>query len=365
MRKVFTYLFTLSLTAASAQMIKFQAAGFGGTTLNVAGTTTKHSMIIGAPVSQAAGQSNRAGFFWGSPDYRPAAQSAGVAFSSLSHNSLTITWTNGNGTRRVVVGKASGPVNATINSATNYPANSVFGSGGTEIGASSGNFAVYNGTGTSVTVSNLNPSVIYHFKVFEYNGFYSAYPSNYVNIEYQTGNGTGNPGNRTTLASPASTAANGISFSNITKNQSTVTWNNGNGTNRYLIVKQGSPVSASPANGQPYISSAAFGSGADLGSSNFVSYDGSSNQITITNLLPNTVYHYQVVEYKGTGADNNFYLTGAPVASQLTLTAEPVATAGSAMTQTAFSANWQTVAGAVNHYIDVSEDAGFSSFVPT
>ena len=359
------YLLFLSLTATAQVIIKFQSVGFAGTTTTIATAgSTKHSMAIGAIVSQGVGQSNQSGFFWGNPDYRPAAQATGVTFSSLAPNSLTLTWASGNGTRRIVVGKATSAVTATLSSGTFYTANASFGNAPSEIGASSGNFAVYEGTGTTVTVTNLSPSLVYHFKVFEYNG---KYASNNANIEYQTGNVTGNPGNRTTLALAPVTTASAIGFSSVTKNQSTVSWANGNGTNRLVVVKQGSAVSAAPVNGQGYSFNSLFGSGADLGASNFVSFDaaGVTNQATITNLLPNTVYHYQIFEYKGAGADNNFLLAAAPTASKLTLTDEPLASAGSPISQNSFTANWQAVTGAGNYYIDVSPDAGFATFVPT
>jgi len=63
--------------------------------------------------------------------------------------------------------------------------------------------------------------------------------------------------------------------------------------------------------------------------------------------------------------DDNYLLTSAPASSQLTLTTEPVAMNATAMTQTAFSANWLLVPGAIKYYIDVSEDVGFATFVPT
>lgn len=352
----------ITISESKAQIvIKFQSAGFGGTTINTAGTTTKHSMAIGAIASQGAGQSNQSGFFWGNPDFRPAVQASSITFTSLGSNQYTLNWTNGNGIRRLVVGKASNAVSAIVSSGTYYSANAAFGSG-TEIGASSGNFVVYEGTGTSVTVTNLTPSLVYHFKVFEYNGKYAA---NNANIEYQTSTATGNPWNRTSLALIPTTPSSAIVFSNVTKNQNTISWTNGNGTKRLLVAKQSSAVNASPVNGQGYSSNTTFGSGADLGASNFVSYDGSTNQATVTNLLPNTVYHYQVIEYKGTGADNNFLLASAPLSSQLTLTVEPIATSGTSITQSAFSANWQSTTGAGNYHIDVSDDPGFSSFVPS
>ncbi len=318
-------------------------------------------MAIGAIVSQGSAQSNQSGFFWGNPDFRPAVQASTIAFTSLGSNQYTLNWTNGNGTRRMVVGKAASTVNATLNSGTFYSANSAFGSG-TEIGASSGNFVVYEGTGTSVTVTNLNPSIVYHFKVFEYNGKYGA---NNANIEYQTSSVAGNPANRITLALIPTTHSSAIVFSNVTKNQSTISWTNGNGTSRLLVAKQNGAVSAGPINGQSYSSNTTFGSGADLGASNFVSFDGSNSEATVTNLLPNTVYHFKVIEYTGAGPDNNFLLTGAPISSQLTLTEEPIAVTGTSIAQNNFVANWQPVVGAGNYYIDVADDPGFSSFVPT
>ena len=354
-----TGIFVLDILFSDAQVIKFQAVGFAGTTTNPAGTTTKHSMALGAIASQGAGQSNQSGFFWGDLDYRPAQQASAIAFSSSTPNQLTLSWTNGNGTRRLIVGHATNAVTATLSSATGYTANTAFGSG-TEIGTSSGNFAVYDGTGTSVTITNLSPSVVYNFKVFEYNGKYAL---NNSNIEYQPGTATGNPASLTTLALAPASAATALAFSTLTKNQSTVSWTNGTGARRIVIVKQGSAVNAAPVNGQTYASGTAFGSGADLGSANFVSFDGSSNQTTVTNLLPNTLYYYQVVEYNGSGADDNYLLTSAPAASQLTLTSEPVGQNGTAITQSAFSANWAQVTGAANYYIDVSDNPGFGTFV--
>ena len=345
-------------TETPAQVIKFQSVGgAGGFAAQANNGTLKHSGVLGTVVSQGTGVSNQAGFFWGNPDFRPAQQTSAVLLSGLAPTQLTLNWSNGNGTRRIVVGRAGSAVTATIASGNYYTANAAFGSG-TEVGT--GNFVVYEGMGSTVTVTTLSPSVVYYFKAFEYNG---KYGSSNVNIEYQAGDAAGNPVSQTTLATAPTSAPSALAFSLVTKNQSTLSWTNGDGANRLVIVKQGNAVNAQPANGMVYIANAAFGLGVDLGASNFVSFNAATNQVTLTGLLPNTLYYYQIVEYKGSGADNNYLTATTTSASQLTLTVEPLAKTESSITQTSFAANWDAVTGAVNYYVDVSDNANFTTFV--
>jgi Fibronectin type III domain len=359
-----TYLFCLMVVPLSiAQVIKSQSAG-NASAITSSNGDIKHSAYLGAAVSQGVGNNNQAGFYFANVDYRPAHQASSVLFSGLTPNSLTLIWINGNGTRRVVICKAGSAVDAMPISKTFYGADSFFGNGSQ---ISPNNFVVYEGTGNIVTVTNLSPSIIYHFKIFEYNGRYETSPGvfNNANIEYQTEGATGNPSSRITLASPPITAATAISFSNVTKNQTTISWTNGNGNKRLVVAKQENVINAFPVNGLPYLANSAFSTGDNLGSSNFVVFDGATNQATVSNLLPNTVYHYQIFEYTGSGVDNNYLLASAPTASKLTLTDEPVATDETAVAQTSYNANWQQVAGATNYHIDVSTDAGFASNVNT
>lgn len=81
---------------------------------------------------------------------------------------MTIGWTNGNGSKRAVFLKqASSGTALPVDDAT-YIANAAFGSG-TQIG-SSGWYCVYNGTGSSVTITSLALGTAYIAQVFEYNG---------------------------------------------------------------------------------------------------------------------------------------------------------------------------------------------------
>ena len=83
-----------------------------------------------------------------------------------------------------------------------------------------------------------------------------------------------------------------------------------------MVAKVTSAVDQDPTDGTGYTANAAFGSGSDLGSSNFVIYDGTGNSVNLTGLTSLTTYHFKVIEYNGTGATANYRLTGAPTASQ-------------------------------------------------
>ncbi|MDT7808442.1 MAG: endonuclease mitochondrial [Acidobacteriota bacterium] len=163
------------------------------------------------------------------PAAEPTVQASNVVFSNVGSTSMTVSWTNGNGTSRIVLAKQGSPVDAVPADGSSYTANPAFGSGselsplagpvsttvtrGTVMpvkrgtvaaptsvaqlkssvitsspgvvrtvetkpaasapaiaAAGGGNFVVFAGTGNSVTVTNLQPSTTYHFAVFEFNG---------------------------------------------------------------------------------------------------------------------------------------------------------------------------------------------------
>lgn len=90
-----------------------------------------------------------------------------MSFSSIDGDRFRVTFTKGNGAKRIIVARAGSPVNAIPEDATDYIAGS-FGAA-SEIG--SGNYVVYDGTGNSnITISGLTQNTIYFIKIFEYNG---------------------------------------------------------------------------------------------------------------------------------------------------------------------------------------------------
>lgn len=97
----------------------------------------------------------------------PTTAATAVNFSNVTSTSMTVNWTNGNGTERIVLIKEASAVNALPVDGINYIANATYGVGN-EIGTS--NFVIYKGSGSSVTVNGLNPATNYYVSVVEFNG---------------------------------------------------------------------------------------------------------------------------------------------------------------------------------------------------
>lgn len=115
-----------------------------------------------------------------------------------STNSIDLSWTRGDGNEVLVVARETSAVDTDPADGMNYTANATF-SSGNEIGT--GNFAVYEGTGTSVNVTGLSSGITYHFAIYEFTN---------TDYCYLTPGLTGN--STTTLASPLITGVNPGSF---------------------------------------------------------------------------------------------------------------------------------------------------------
>ncbi|RLA58668.1 MAG: hypothetical protein DRQ89_15105, partial [Epsilonproteobacteria bacterium] len=115
---------------------------------------------------------------------------------------------------------------------------------------------------------------------------------------------------KSVLCEPISQASN-IIFSNIGSTQMDVSWTNGNGTNRILVAHAGSIVDANPSDLATYIASSVFGSGSQIGTGNFVVYNGMASTMTLTGLTPGATYHLRLYEYNGTAGNEDYLVTTA------------------------------------------------------
>jgi hypothetical protein len=97
----------------------------------------------------------------------PSSDASSFTVSGSGCGQMTLNWTNGNGVNRLVATKASSAISGTPSDLTMYAANAAFGSGST---ITANEYVVYNGSGNSVTITNLTGGTTYHFKIFEYNG---------------------------------------------------------------------------------------------------------------------------------------------------------------------------------------------------
>jgi len=97
----------------------------------------------------------------------PTLDANNMVFSAITNSAMTVSWTNGNGAKRILVVKAQSDIGAVPQDGSNYTASAAFSNGQT---IAEGEYVVYNDTGSSIRVTNLLPGVVYYFKVFEYNG---------------------------------------------------------------------------------------------------------------------------------------------------------------------------------------------------
>jgi hypothetical protein len=109
------------------------------------------------------------------PPANPATQVSSLTFSSVSYTGFTASWTNGNGNRRVVYVSDTAITDPTNNSgAAALTASTTYSGTGQKI--------VYDGTGTSVSVTGLALGTTYNVKVIEYTQCGSGTFDNYFNV---------------------------------------------------------------------------------------------------------------------------------------------------------------------------------------
>lgn len=269
---------------------------------------------------------------------QPTTSVSNIAFTNKTANSMTVSWTNGNGARRVVIARPGTLAAATnLNDGNDYAASSTFGNGTMIAGTS---YVVYNGTGNSFTVSGLSAETTYSFAIVEYNG--TGTTANYFT--------PGATGSAATIKAKPSTPSSGITIVSRTATDIQIAWTKGDGERRLVVVKQGSAVNVVPADGAYYTANGNFSTATDLGGGNKVVYSGTGSEAWITNLTPSTTYYIAIFEYNGSAANATSYLTTAATASGTTIVAEPTVASknflSSSETFTSFTIQWTKGDGA-------------------
>ncbi len=144
----------------------------------------------------------------------------------------------------------------------------------------------------------------------------------YVRFLYETkvtGNVRVDDVSITAGCTPPNTSPSGFSTGNIMNTSMDVNWTNGNGTDVLVVARAGSAVNSDPVSGTSYTANAAFGSGSQIGTNNFVVYKGTGSTVNVTSLLAGTQYHYAI--YAFNSADNCYNTT--ELAGNATTTAPP------------------------------------------
>jgi uncharacterized repeat protein (TIGR02543 family) len=226
----------------------------------------------------------------------PTLQAHDFVFSNITGSSMTINWTNGNGTGRILVGRADNPVEVEPQDLTNYNWwQGAFGSNSYNIGNTE-HKVLYMGSGSSVNITNLNPDKTYHFAIFEYTGSNGKL---YLR--------PGSTGNQKTVSSPTVAPSN-LRYSNIDGDRFYYNFDSGNGQRRLVIAKKESPVTALPEDGLIYTANTTFGAGQEIAPDEFVVYNGTGSASWLYRLEHSTTYHLAIFEYNISGTET-YYLT--------------------------------------------------------
>lgn len=161
-----------------------------------------------------------------------------------------------------------------------------------------GNGEVVSISGTTFTASGLTPATTYYFFVYS-----NSLPTNCYNI---TSPLTGNVSTSSPPAcTPPATQVSGLNGTNITGTSMDLNYTRGDGDNILIVARTGSAVSANPINGVSYPQ------GSQIGTGNFVIYNGAANTFNYSGLTQNTTYYFALYEYSvATPCYNTSALTG-------------------------------------------------------
>ncbi|OGV24626.1 MAG: hypothetical protein A2475_14365 [Ignavibacteria bacterium RIFOXYC2_FULL_35_21] len=150
----------------------------------------------------------------------PLTQDADIKFDNVSSyyskdgstalSQVTISWTNGDGNKRLVVMKATdqiGTGDLPIDG-IGYSENAAYGTVGSEIGNA---FVIFKDAGNTLTVTNLIEGTLYYVHVCGFNG-------DAVVANYNTNTGTGNPSPFSVVGVDETYTASGFQVTNISPN---------------------------------------------------------------------------------------------------------------------------------------------------
>ncbi len=98
------------------------------------------------------------------------------------------------------------------------------------------------------------------------------------------------------------TQASAVTFTAVAATSMTVNWTRGSGSGVIVLMKSGSAVNSDPVDGTytGYTANAAFASGTQIGTGNYIVYKGTGTSVPVTALAASTTYHVAVYEYAGT-----------------------------------------------------------------
>ena len=97
-------------------------------------------------------------------------------------------------------------------------------------------------------------------------------------------------------AEPTVAPTNGAAGT-IQCDKATISWTNGNGGWRMVLVKKGAAVDALPSDGTSYTAFNTFTAGQEIGTGNYVCFNNITNNFELKGLQTNTRYYVTIIEH--------------------------------------------------------------------
>jgi hypothetical protein len=245
------------------------------------------------------------------PGTEPTVGPSAGAIDQLTNATARLSFAAGDGTTRLIVLRAGSAPTTTPTDGTAYAANPSFGAGSSP---ATSEYVVYNSTGTSVSLTNLQANTTYYYTAYEANGTGCA--ANYLQAAPITGSFTTPP----CLVEPKPTvAASSATATPPTFGSGTLTfgWQNGDGAGRLVVVRPSQPVASAPADATNYPASSRYGTGTALSSDEYVVYVGAGSSVTVSGLTVGQTYYAAVYEFNGSSCSTAYLTSGPATASAI------------------------------------------------
>jgi endonuclease I len=134
--------------------------------------------------------------------------------------------------------------------------------------------------------------------------------------------------------------------SSITSISATLSWSNGGGDKRIVVLREGSAVTFTPADDTTYTANSSFGAGTDVsGNGEYVVYNDSGNSVDLSGLSAGKHYYAKIFEYNCSAGSEKYYTSGTPAEDIfVTVPNNPADFTTGCVTQTSIEFTWSAPA---------------------
>lgn len=300
--------------------------------------------INGNGVTANFGLPNSTGSFTTLNCPNPTTNSSSLTFSNVTTTGLTLSWTAGNGTSRIVLIRQNAEPTAAPVDGTTYTANASFTSapilGDARI--------IYVGSGNSVNVTDLTPGSWYFFEIFEYScsGGFENYASS------------------SSVDSRVTPPSNVVLSTGCTTNTTqSFTWSFGAGSydEVAIFIREGSAPTAPSMSAIMYGGNSNYAAATNYGTTGRCVYKGSGTGVTVTGLTAGTTYFLTAYTHE------NYILTIWSTGTSLTFSpVMPNVTGAAAFGDNGVvNLNWTVPATLCTDEVMIVANAGSVVFTPT